>query len=91
MIQFVRDVAFVLNAPCREHAGLLSRDLDEPLRRGLRVGLWLHLRMCAGCRAFKAQIARLRALHAADAPSPHATMPAEVRARIERGVRESSL
>jgi hypothetical protein len=91
MIQFVRDTRDVLSAPCRDHSVLLSRSLDERLRPGLRFGLWLHLKYCAACRAFRDQITRLRALQAAplsQAADAGQAMPAEVRERIRSRLHE---
>lgn len=62
MIAFVRDVLRVLRMPCREHAALFSRQLDEPLPRGIAAGLRIHVLYCTGCRNFRAQIRRLRDL-----------------------------
>lgn len=72
---------------CRETAELVSQGLDRPLGWGERLGLRLHLLLCAGCRRFERQIARLRAAlrgigRGEDAPGP--SLPAEARNRIRQ-------
>ncbi|MFN7022226.1 MAG: hypothetical protein ACK4WH_12990 [Phycisphaerales bacterium] len=62
MIGFLRDVVRVLGMPCREHTALFSRQLDEPLPRGVAAGLRIHIVYCGGCRRFRAQVRRLRDL-----------------------------
>ena len=59
MIQVIRDVIRVLSMPCKEHARLFTRQLDEPLPRGVALGLRLHVVYCKGCKRFRRQIRRL--------------------------------
>lgn len=92
MIGFARDVLRVLGMPCREHTALFSRQLDEPLPRGIAVGLRIHIMYCGGCRKFRAQIRRLRDLAGSigrEIDSGEA-MPHEVRDRVMRRVADHS-
>lgn len=91
--RFFRDVTGVLKLPCERHTELFSQRLDQPLRRGQRVGLWLHLRVCEGCRRFKAQLEAIAALQAREramAPVNAAGMPPDVRARIADSITRDS-
>ena len=45
---------------CKKATRLMSASLDRPLARGERISLRLHLLLCRGCRAFRAQIGLLR-------------------------------
>jgi hypothetical protein len=93
MIVFFRDISRVLNAPCREHARMMTLAPEVPLRRGERAGLWLHLRICKGCRGLKAQLDRLGSIlgRAANKEDSEAAMPEAVRQRLrERFADESS-
>jgi hypothetical protein len=86
VIGFVRDAVGILNLACREHTALFSQELDAPLRRGQRVGLWVHLRVCEGCRRFRRQVRAMRLVartlaHEFEHGEP---MPAAVRARLGR-------
>ncbi|MEZ6235506.1 MAG: hypothetical protein R3B68_15075 [Phycisphaerales bacterium] len=84
MIRFVRDIVRVLNLACEQHTALFSRELDEPLRPGERAGLWLHVRVCAGCRRFRRQMRAMRemARSLASGLEGGEAMPAGVRRRI---------
>lgn len=62
MIAVVRDFVRVLRLPCREYTALFSRQLDEPLPRGVASAMQTHTLYCGGCRRFRAQIRRLRGL-----------------------------
>ncbi len=88
MIGYLRDVLRVLRAPCREHAPLLSKQLDADLRPGIAAGLRLHVLYCTGCRRYRAQIRQLREMTRTlgrETDSGAATpMPSEVRERILR-------
>lgn len=46
---------------CRETSALLSQRQDRALGLVERVGLYLHLAACAGCRQFGRQLAFMRA------------------------------
>ena len=52
-----------LSLNCREASRAQSEQLDHPLPRATRLGLWLHLLMCKWCRRYGGQIRFLR--HAA--------------------------
>ena len=64
MIGFLRDIVRVLTMPCREHTALFSKQLDDPLPRGIATGLRIHVLYCGGCKKFRAQIRLLRDLSA---------------------------
>lgn len=40
---------------CRKAAALIERRSFAPLPAGLSVQLWMHTRICAGCKAFQHQ------------------------------------
>lgn len=86
MIGFVRDVVRVLGMPCREHTTLFSKQLDEPLPRGIAAGLRLHILYCGGCKRFRAQIRRLRDLAGSIGQELESgeSMPEAVRGRVLR-------
>jgi len=46
--------------PCRHAHELLSQRLDEPLGRGARLRLWLHLRLCDACSKVERQLDFMR-------------------------------
>ena len=46
---------------CRETSALLSQRQDRALGLAERVGLYVHLAACAGCRQFSRQLAFMRA------------------------------
>jgi hypothetical protein len=46
---------------CKEATHLMSQDLDRHLARMERLGLWLHLLVCKGCRATERHFAFLHA------------------------------
>jgi len=71
---------------CLESARLISERRDHPLPLGQRIGLRLHLLLCALCRAYEKQILAVCAIshHAGIQPSTHApTLPADRRRAIE--------
>ena len=47
---------------CRKAQALSSLGLDRPLRLSERLALWLHILMCAACRAYFKELRRLRSL-----------------------------
>ena len=83
------DMFAVLNLPCRTHAELLTRELDEPLSRGTRWGLAIHLLYCTGCKRLRAQLRRLKELSRslANAPEAGEPMPPAARERIVESLR----
>ncbi|MFT3683848.1 MAG: hypothetical protein QM783_02790 [Phycisphaerales bacterium] len=91
MIKLCRDAIRVLSMPCSAHALHLSRQMDDQLTRGERIGLWIHLRGCTACRAFAKQLTWLRSLAQQDAAAQPAqqTMPHDVRDRLTAAVRQS--
>lgn len=77
---------------CRQAAEMISRGLDERHSFWSRMGLRLHLAMCRGCAAYRAQI---QGLHAAlklrfgrPGPTP-GKMPEETRRKIREALRRS--
>lgn len=88
MMAFIRDMFDVLGMRCEQHAVLVSRQADEPLRTGQVWGLWLHLRICKGCAQWKKHIdqmrAMLRAIDVEESASP--AMPRDARERIARSL-----
>ncbi len=71
MISTLTDFAKVMSIPCKEQAAIISRltgDLpvvglesgdSAPLSKGTRAGVWLHERVCAGCKAYRLQLTTL--------------------------------
>lgn len=45
---------------CNEAARRISHAQDAPLPLGTRIGLWLHLAICAFCRKYLRQVRFLR-------------------------------
>lgn len=88
MIAFTRDILHVLRMPCREHAALMSKQLDEPLPRGIAAGLRIHILYCQGCKRFRAQIRRLNTLVGSMGQELEAgpAMPQSARERVLRRV-----
>jgi hypothetical protein len=79
---------------CREASRAQSEQLDHPLPRGKRVGLWLHLLICQWCRRYGSQIRFLR--HAANEhhedlteAAPHG-LSNEARDRIKQRLQQKS-
>ena len=55
-------LSIIMRIPtCRETSALLSQRQDRALGLVERVGLYLHLAACAGCRQFGRQLAFMRA------------------------------
>ena len=46
---------------CRQATELMSQEQDRPLALSERIGLRLHVWICAGCRNYRRQMAVLRA------------------------------
>lgn len=91
MITFCADITRALRRKCPEHARMIALASEVPLRRGERVGLWLHLRICKGCRGFKAQLDRLASLiPPGRAAGTEAAMPDAMRDRLRARLAEES-
>lgn len=79
---------------CRRAAQMISRELDEPLRRGERFALGVHRFLCTDCRRFSTQLGEVedswRSFVRDDADDTGEAMPVEVKARIEAHVREAT-
>lgn len=46
---------------CRQATELMSQEQDRPLSLSERIGLRLHVWICAGCNNYRRQMALLRA------------------------------
>ncbi|MFM2090081.1 MAG: hypothetical protein RLZZ127_570 [Planctomycetota bacterium] len=79
--------------PCREATRLIDLRRDAPLRLDQRARLAVHLRMCAACRAFAAQVDAIEAAFRARAAAGEPALPttpgldAEARERIRERLR----
>lgn len=78
---------------CKDASRLISRGQELPLSSWDRLGLRLHLWMCANCRRFERQLAMLR--HAlrmlgrrAEEEDDGANFPPEARERIRKTLAE---
>jgi Putative zinc-finger len=49
-----------MNISCKEASRLMSQAQDRELSLGERASLQVHLALCRGCRAFRAQLDFLR-------------------------------
>lgn len=91
MITFCTDITRALRRKCPEHARMIALASEVPLRRGERVGLWMHLRICNGCRGFKAQLDRLASLITpGQAACTETAMPDAMRSRLRARLSEES-
>jgi hypothetical protein len=70
---------------CKEAARRVSEMRDAPLKNRDRLGLWVHLAVCAHCRRYARQI---RFLHSVLAEYPnhlsHLKLPMQARSEIVR-------
>jgi hypothetical protein len=83
-----------LSPNCREASRAQSEQLDHPLPRTTRVGLWLHLRLCKWCRRYGRHLHFLRAA-AHDHPEKFTEaapekLSAEAAERIKRRLHEEN-
>lgn len=62
MTDYLRELRRVMQSPCKEHTRLISEALDTRQSLGARHGMWLHQRVCEGCRAYARHLQRMRAL-----------------------------
>lgn len=82
----------LLSLTCAESARLQSEGLDRHLTRMERMGLRVHLLLCAGCRRYGRQLRLLR--HALrrfpreDAHLPGGSLSEEARERIQKALRQ---
>jgi hypothetical protein len=92
--QIIRNLREVLWMDCREASRAQSEMLDHPLPLPRRLGIRLHVAICAWCRRYGQQI---RGLHEAThdraedlaESSPH-TLSTEARARLKQRLRDRS-
>lgn len=93
MIAFVREIARVMNAPCRSHSEMMSAALDGRLPLATRVGLRFHTVLCGPCRRLFAQFTLLQSMarrlsrDAQDRILRTGSMPADVRDRLAARLR----
>jgi hypothetical protein len=77
-----------MSLSCKDVSHLATQALDRKLTLGERLGMWLHLSICAACRRFDRQMSLLRhmmqRLRMQD-PEP-GTLPDEAKARIRRAL-----
>lgn len=45
---------------CKDVTAMCSREMEQPLRLGEKLGLHTHLMMCTGCSNFRKQMGLLR-------------------------------
>lgn len=81
-----------LSPTCRDASRLQSEALDRPLATPQRIGLRIHLLLCAWCRRYGSQLSFLR--HAAKKspnplpdPASKDHLPSEARERMQRLLR----
>jgi predicted anti-sigma-YlaC factor YlaD len=78
---------------CKEASHLVSREQDRPLRFNERLGLRMHLWMCANCRRFERQIGLMRrllrqAVRSAETEATDTQLSTEARERIRQAFEE---
>ncbi|MDR4469557.1 MAG: hypothetical protein MRJ68_14885 [Nitrospira sp.] len=83
---------------CQEMSRLLSDAMDRPQPWHLRARMYVHLRICALCTAYKQQLAFLRATlrhdrmgHGNNVSAPHTRLSDAAKARIRRALEASRL
>lgn len=88
----MREVIRILGMSCRDYAAVTSRELDEPLPRGLRAAHRLHVLYCRDCARFRKQLRTLRdAVARMDEVGAQAgSMPSEIRERLIRRLETES-
>ena len=82
----------LLSLNCAESARLQSEGLDRNLTRLERLGLRIHLVLCAGCRRYRRQLRllrnALRGFPRNDNHLPEGSLSEESRARIKQALRQ---
>lgn len=78
---------------CKEASHLVSQEQDRPLRFNERLGLRMHLWMCANCRRFERQIGLMRRLlrqsaRRAEDADTETQLSAQAQARIRQAMDE---
>lgn len=78
---------------CKEASHLVSQNQDRPLSFNERVGLRIHLWICANCRRFERQFELMRRLlrqsaQRAETEETDTRLPAEAHARIRQAMEE---
>lgn len=76
---------------CKEASHLVSQEQDRPLRFNERLGLRMHLWVCANCRRFERQIGLMRRLlrqsaQHAETDDTETRLPPEARERIRQAI-----
>jgi hypothetical protein len=81
-----------LSLNCRQASRAQSEQMDHPLPRATRLGLWLHLLLCKWCRRYGRQIRFLReSAHAHEEEFTKAGPPqlsAQARERIKQRLQQ---
>ncbi|HEY1933337.1 MAG TPA: hypothetical protein VGG99_15095 [Acetobacteraceae bacterium] len=71
---------------CRDMSELVTDHLEHALPPGKRLGVWLHLLLCAACRQYFEQMrTTVRLLAAGLRPPPPPEVEAKVVARLPDG------
>jgi hypothetical protein len=92
LLEFFR----LINQPCRDMTGLLSRSMDRQLPFHHRLAYRIHLLYCTACRRYLKQLKGLRAAirHVVDEladpaaePSPGPNLSKRARSRISKAIR----
>ena len=78
---------------CKEASHLVSQNQDRPLRFNERLGLRMHLWVCANCRRFERQIGLMRRLlrqsaRSSETEAADTSLPPEARERIRQAIEE---
>jgi predicted anti-sigma-YlaC factor YlaD len=88
----MRDFAERANPSCRSAMGTVSESLDRPLTRFERLAIAAHMLHCPACRRARHQITlmidALRKAARIRESGPLPGLPAEVRERIKRALRD---
>ncbi len=80
-----------LMLPCRDITRLASQAMDRKLGWFSRIRLWFHCRLCRLCRRYRDQLRLMRrsiSLLGGQGAEAGPALPAELRERIEKGLRE---
>lgn len=86
----------LLARPCRDFAEVISESMERELSLGERLAIRFHTLYCNSCRRYLRQVRAIRQMiarwleRAGQAePTSEATMPAELRERIEQALRDA--
>jgi hypothetical protein len=79
-----------LSPGCRESVRLLSEARDHPLSPARRMGLRIHLLLCAFCRRYQRQIEFLRTALHAESPPSNSCLPDTAKDRLKRRLEQAT-